>query len=177
MKFKSLLFLLVLSILSSCANEAQTDKKAPKALPKSQSKMAWEQGGKAHTTQTVTATLNDDNTITIVTQSVQNEKLSFNEIPYKVGVHPIGNNLTDTGDGLVGANFSIDIDVTSCDYIAIPDDEKENNHFAITYVDTSRGIVSGKFKMTVKKENTNSCGEGHEEDILFEKGEFAIKLS
>lgn len=162
--------------MCACGNESTTEKKAPKALPKSQSKIAWEQDGKAHTTQTVTATLEDDNTISFTTQSVQNEKLSFNEIPYKVGVHPIGNSLQEKGDGLVGAIFNIDINKTNCKYVSIKDDEQENNHFAITYVDTSRGIVSGKFKMKVKKESSSSCGEEHQEEIAFEKGEFAIKL-
>lgn len=176
MNLKTIFLFLVFAFLGACSNAPVPETKTTQALPKSQSKVAWKQNDLARTTQTVTATLEDNNTISLKIQAVVEEVLSFNDIPYEVGVHPIGYSLNEKGDSLVGATFSINQEATNCMYVAIKDEEKENNHFAITYVDTSRGIVSGKFKMKVGTGADSDCTDKTPDTFAFTSGEFAVKI-
>ena len=183
MKFIPLFLISIISFLSACSNEPAPAK--TQTAPKSQSKMAWKQNKTIRNTQIIVATLDKNNLISVKANALNHQTLEFNDIPFKVGVYPIGESLVEVGDGLVGASFTIDISEDSigkavtpdyCQYISIKDDDKDNNHFAITYVDTSRGIASGKFKMIVKKQDSEQCGEKNPSEIAFTSGEFALKL-
>lgn len=184
----SILFLLF--IFLSCHSSPEHNKKNQlPALPKTKNTITWEQNGTAHKSNTLFGKMESSKIFSFYAQSVLHEKLSFNEIPFQVGVYHIGGSLDEKGDDLVGASFTIDknektvvrqegqtIEANYCYYLPILERDKDKNYMALTYVDAARRIVQGKFKVRFKKQEGEQCKAENAGEIEFAEGAFAVQL-